>query len=125
MTVKEDKSFKVQKDGQVHYFCSAHYKERFLSTASATENLKQSSFAKLIYTCPMHPEIHQDHPEDCPKCGMCLEPLNPAGEENEDQQETRSLSLKFWIDLAVATPLIFLVVIEIGLKIFDQRVNSL
>lgn len=27
------------------------------------------------YTCPMHPEIQQDHPGDCPKCGMALEPV--------------------------------------------------
>ena len=26
-----------------------------------------------IYTCPMHPEIEQDHPGSCPKCGMALE----------------------------------------------------
>ena len=26
-----------------------------------------------FYTCPMHPEIHQDHPGECPKCGMALE----------------------------------------------------
>ena len=26
-----------------------------------------------FYTCPMHPEIHQNHPGNCPKCGMTLE----------------------------------------------------
>ncbi len=26
-----------------------------------------------FYTCPMHPEIHQKHPGNCPKCGMTLE----------------------------------------------------
>ncbi|MDA3945494.1 MAG: copper-translocating P-type ATPase [Helicobacteraceae bacterium] len=26
-----------------------------------------------FYTCPMHPEIHQEHPGTCPKCGMALE----------------------------------------------------
>ncbi len=30
--------------------------------------------AKVIYTCPMHPEIEQDHPGKCPKCGMTLVP---------------------------------------------------
>jgi Cu+-exporting ATPase len=29
------------------------------------------------YTCPMHPEIVQDHPGDCPKCGMALESVTP------------------------------------------------
>ncbi|WP_457750061.1 copper-transporting P-type ATPase [Sulfurimonas sp.] len=27
----------------------------------------------VFYTCPMHPEIHQNHPGNCPKCGMTLE----------------------------------------------------
>lgn len=112
MTVKENASFKIQKNGQEHYFCSAHCKEKFLSAVQVTENLKQSFSAQLIYTCPMHPEIRQDHPGDCPKCGMHLEPLNPTGQENEDQQETRSLSLKFWIGLTFTVPLVLLVVGE-------------
>jgi hypothetical protein len=29
---------------------------------------------KTIYTCPMHPEVQQDHPGKCPKCGMTLVP---------------------------------------------------
>ncbi|MBX9625527.1 MAG: SPW repeat protein [Gemmataceae bacterium] len=28
----------------------------------------------VTYTCPMHPEVRQDHPGDCPKCGMALVP---------------------------------------------------
>lgn len=28
------------------------------------------------YTCPMHPEIIQDKPGNCPKCGMNLVPVN-------------------------------------------------
>ena len=28
-----------------------------------------------IYTCPMHPEIREQRPGSCPKCGMALEPL--------------------------------------------------
>jgi len=30
-----------------------------------------------IYTCPMDPEVRQDHPGPCPKCGMALEPDVP------------------------------------------------
>ena len=40
---------------------------------------------KPVYTCPMHPEIEQDHPGDCPKCGMPLEPKTAsAGSEDDD-----------------------------------------
>lgn len=30
--------------------------------------------AAVLYTCPMHPEVVQDHPGTCPKCGMTLKP---------------------------------------------------
>lgn len=32
---------------------------------------------KTWYTCGMHPEVVQDHPGDCPKCGMKLQPMSP------------------------------------------------
>ena len=39
---------------------------------------------KVIYTCPMHPEVQQDHPGNCPKCGMTLEPKTAtAGTDDE------------------------------------------
>ena len=31
-----------------------------------------SSKAKIIYTCPMHPEVQTDEPGKCPKCSMQL-----------------------------------------------------
>ena len=33
---------------------------------------------KRKYTCPMHPEIVQDKPGNCPKCGMTLVLLNES-----------------------------------------------
>lgn len=32
----------------------------------------------VIYTCPMHPEIRQSGPGECPKCGMDLVPETQA-----------------------------------------------
>jgi len=61
----------------------------------------------MIYTCPMHPEIEQDHPGACPKCGMTLEPKT-IGAEEEEQRETRSLSQKFWIALGLTIPVLLL-----------------
>jgi Cu2+-exporting ATPase len=40
-----------------------------------------------LYTCPMHPEIIQDKPGNCPKCGMNLVPVNAkTGEEHPQHQ---------------------------------------
>lgn len=114
MDVKETTLFKAQKDGQVYYFCSAHCKEKFLSSKPLTDKppVMTASSAKVIYTCPMHPEIRQDHPGDCPKCGMHLEPLNSAGEGNEDQKQIHSLAQKFWVGLVLTVPLVVLVLGE-------------
>ncbi|MEE8588295.1 MAG: copper-translocating P-type ATPase [Sulfurimonadaceae bacterium] len=38
-------------------------------------SLQETAVNDNIYTCPMHPEIKQNHPGDCPKCGMALEPI--------------------------------------------------
>ena len=63
---------------------------------------------KTIYTCPMHPEIEQDHPGQCPKCGMTLEPKTVGGADEQEQREIRSLSIKFWVGLALTVPVLFL-----------------
>ncbi len=42
-----------------------------------------------IYTCPMHPEIHQTQPGSCPKCGMQLLPIEekvPSHKQSQHQQ---------------------------------------
>jgi len=36
-----------------------------------------------IYTCPMHPEVRQTGPGDCPKCGMHLVPEGAAGARDD------------------------------------------
>ena len=66
------------------------------------------SETKTIYTCPMHPEIEQDHPGQCPKCGMTLEPKTIGGGDEQEQREIRSLSIKFWLGLALTLPILFL-----------------
>ena len=54
----------------------------------------------------MHPEIERDRPGDCPICGMTLEPKR-VGADDEDHEEIRSLSRRFWIALALTTPVLF------------------
>ncbi len=75
----------------------------------------------MIYTCPMHPEIEQDHPGACPKCGMTLEPKT-IGAEEEQQREARSLSRKFWSALALTIPVL---VIAMGHAIPGLHIDSI
>ena len=48
-----------------------------------------------LYTCPMHPEIRQDRPGNCPKCGMTLEPVLPSLED-EQNPELIDFQHRFW-----------------------------
>ena len=116
MTVDEKKALKVEQKGSVHYFCSQHCRDQFLSQqklpGQSPEPSQRTNPKETVYTCPMHPEIRQDHPGDCPKCGMHLEPLAPTGEEHEEQKLIHSLSLKFWMGLALTVPIVLLVLGE-------------
>lgn len=41
----------------------------------------EAALEKTVYTCPMHPEVKQNEPGKCPKCGMNLEMMSKADEE--------------------------------------------
>ena len=47
-----------------------------MSNEPNSKNAPQQDSIPLRYTCPMHPEVVQDHPGNCPKCGMTLEPMD-------------------------------------------------
>ncbi|MHB8973892.1 MAG: copper-transporting P-type ATPase [Pirellulaceae bacterium] len=64
---------------------------------------------KTIYTCPMHPEVQQDHPGDCPKCGMPLEPLTSTVSTNEEENvELRDMTRRFWTGATLTLPVFVL-----------------
>ena len=44
----------------------------------------------------MHPEIEQDHPGQCPKCGMTLEPKTVGGVDEQETARDPIASVKFW-----------------------------
>ncbi|MDD5691341.1 MAG: copper-translocating P-type ATPase [Candidatus Omnitrophica bacterium] len=72
-----------------------------------------------MYICPMHLEIEQDKPGDCPKCGMQLEQKAAFGGEDDDK-ETRALLHKFWIGLILAFPVFFLALGEM-IPVFNPK----
>ncbi|MEO8660034.1 MAG: copper-translocating P-type ATPase [Bryobacteraceae bacterium] len=62
-----------------------------------------------IYTCPMHPEVQQDHPGSCPKCGMSLElKTAKAGADEGEDSELRDMTRRFWISVMLAAPVFIL-----------------
>jgi P-type Cu+ transporter len=82
-----------------HSCCGANPPPLPRSAAPVTEGAK--------YTCPMHPEVVQDGPGTCPKCGMALEPIVPqAGEE--DDSELRHMTRRFRIATVLTVPVFVL-----------------
>ncbi len=63
---------------------------------------------KVNYTCPMHPPIEQDGPGKCPICGMALEPKTVQPDENEDDSELRSMTLRLWVSAALTVPVLLM-----------------
>ncbi|MEE3100538.1 MAG: heavy metal translocating P-type ATPase, partial [Pseudomonadota bacterium] len=94
-------------EGARLYFCSAGCQsrfeadpERYLSGRPAPEPAPPG----VRYTCPMHPEIVRDHPGDCPKCGMALEPMTPSADRGPNPEYAdlrRRLALAAPLALAV------------------------
>ena len=101
MTVTTQSPHMFEHAGKPVYFCSAGCKGKFAanpakylvpasdsgSPASApAPAMFEPVAAGAIYTCPMHPEVRQDHPGACPKCGMALEPEMPSLDEGENPE---------------------------------------
>ena len=63
-----------------------------------------------IYTCPMHPQIRQVGPGNCPICGMALEP-EVASLDAPPNPELAGMTRRFWIGLMLSLPA---VVLEMG-----------
>jgi len=69
--------------GSTWYFCSKGCADKF--AAEPERYAKGGKAASVpaappvaLYTCPMHPEIQQQGPGSCPKCGMALVPVVSA-----------------------------------------------
>ena len=59
-----------------------------------------------VYTCPMHPQIHQRVAGSCPLCGMALEPEGVP--EAGDNSELKAMSRRFGIGVILAAPIVLL-----------------
>ena len=60
-----------------------------------------------VYTCPMHPQVRQIGPGNCPICGMTLEPEAPTLQEGPSE-ELMDMQRRFWVGLMLALPVLAL-----------------
>jgi len=68
----------------------------------------------VIYTCPMHPDVRQEGPGSCPKCGRAREPRLPAAGVGtaggapapEQDSELHEMTRRFWVAAALGFPLL-------------------
>jgi P-type Cu+ transporter len=93
MTVeKAGAKLTLEHNGTRYYFCSRSCLDKFAANPEAFSGtpeehgcchdgqgpaLPSAGAADSIYICPMHPEVRQQGPGSCPKCGMALEPESP------------------------------------------------
>ncbi|WP_314339676.1 heavy metal translocating P-type ATPase [Acinetobacter guillouiae] len=77
-----------------------------------------------IYTCPMHPEIRQNHAGNCPICGMSLEPLLPDLDDADKNPELKNFKHRFWWTLPLTIIVVFLAMFGHQLNWFEMQVQS-
>ena len=127
MTVTEQSEHKLTHEGRPYYFCSAKCQGKFAANplqylvSTAPEDTVPEP-AGTIYTCPMHPEVRQDHPGICPKCGMTLEPIIPLDEE--DNHELKDFQHRFWWTLPFTVIVTVLAMFGHRLGWFDMNVQT-
>ena len=127
MKVTESASESATFRGTVYRFCSSKCAEAFRKDPAkytkSTSSAPGPAVGKsgVIYTCPMHSQIRQVGPGNCPICGMALEPVAPLATD-EENPELISMTRRFWVALVLSVPLLLMAMKEM-LPFFD--LNSL
>jgi P-type Cu+ transporter len=130
MRVTAQSPHALQHEGEPVYFCSAGCKtkfaahpERYLPTDARSAQNPPEPVSGATYTCPMHPEVRQDHPGDCPTCGMALEPEMPSLDEGENP-ELRDFRRRFLWTLPLTIAVTVLAMAGHRLQWFEMAIQS-
>ncbi|MGE5453402.1 MAG: heavy metal translocating P-type ATPase [Acidobacteriota bacterium] len=135
MTVQRQSAQSESYAGKMFFFCSEHCKTKFLANPAqyagsdapapvspASEPTAAEPAAGTLYTCPMHPEVRQDHPGNCPKCGMTLEPMLP--DLDDDNPELRDFQRRFWWTLPLTAVVFLLAMFGHDLGLMNMSTQS-
>jgi Cu+-exporting ATPase len=133
MAVTEQSPHHLEYAGRRYYFCSAKCQIRFAAEPARFVQTEAGSHAAptpappgkagTVYTCPMHPEIRQNHPGNCPKCGMSLEPVMPELDADENP-ELADFQRRFWWTLPLTVVVTVLAMFDHKLGWFDMATQS-
>ncbi len=100
--------------GASYHFCSAGCRAKFaadpakyLQPTTAPAKSPAQKQKEVVYTCPMHPQVRQMGPGNCPICGMALEPAG-VSEAVGPSAELVDMTRRFWIGVVLAVPLLIL-----------------
>jgi len=97
--------------GERFYFCSSRCEKQFATQPEAYLHGRVTPEPMpdgTQFTCPMHPEIIQNGPGDCPKCGMALEPMGIPAEDQGPNPELVDFKRRFWVGAVLTIPLLVL-----------------
>lgn len=89
--------------GQHHH----HHGHDAQATLAAEKSPVTDQTEGVIYTCPMHPQVRQIGPGNCPICGMTLEP-EVVTAETGPSAEYLDMRRRFWIGLVLSVPVLML-----------------
>jgi Cu+-exporting ATPase len=102
-----------QEHGDRHHY--HHHNAQDENPARTQKHAVAAQTEGAIYTCPMHPQVRQVGPGNCPICGMALEPETVTAETGPSP-ELADMRRRFWISLVLAMPVLIL---EMGGHLFD------
>ncbi len=140
MDVSTDTNFHVTHEAETYYFCSESCEQKFEADPDAyvksaetteeeclscrplfteqiphahthsTKNADVQTDEETIYTCPMHPQIQQKGPGNCPICGMALEPMVAQADAGENE-ELIDMTRRFKVSTLLALPVFVLAMV--------------
>jgi Cu+-exporting ATPase len=113
-------------EGTTYYFCSARCREKFRAHPMSYLGNRPSDAPVpegAVYTCPMHPEVRQVGPGNCPKCGMALEPESPH--TVDDDHELIRVRRRFRISAALAAPLLLVAMVPHLLRLHVDATTAI